>query len=230
MTRPARTVLITGATRGIGRALAEQLATAGDTVLLSARDEEAVVAAATDIRGDVHPIQLEVTDPTSVQAAAARIRADHGHLDVLVNNVGGLFDGPQRASTADLDVVRATLELNLFSAWRVIQCMLPLLRCGHDARIVNVSSENASLTRMTAGQPAYGLSKAALNALTRSLAAELDGEGITVHAASPGWTATEASDGGRPVPDGAASIKQVVDLPSDSGTGGFFQDGVPLPW
>ncbi|MGN6413134.1 SDR family NAD(P)-dependent oxidoreductase [Flexivirga sp.] len=238
---PRRTVLITGATRGIGRALAEQLAADGDIVLLSSRDGAAVAAAADEIAGNVrpagpdpvqiHPIQLDATDPVSVCDAAARIGRDHGHLDVLVNNVGGMFDGPSRASTVQLDTVRATFELNLFSAWRVTQAMLPLLRRGHEARIVNVSSETGSLTRMTAEQPAYGMSKAALNALTRSLAGELAAEGITVHAASPGFTATEAvAEGGRPVPDGAASIKAVIDLPAGSGTGGFFQDGAALPW
>ncbi len=150
---------------------------------------------------------------------------------MLVNNVGGVFDYAQQASTADLAVVQQALEMNLFSTWRVAQALLPLLRNAQDARIVNVSSEAASLTRMGAGTPAYSASKAALNALTRSLAAELAEHGITVHAASPGWTATDLGGaGGRPITEGAASIKHVVNLPAEAGTGGYYQDQQTLPW
>lgn len=183
--RPGR-----GANRGIGRELAAQLAADGDTV------------------------QLDTSEPASIEAAAREIEARHGHLDVLVNNVGGIFDYAQQASTADLGVVQDALEINLFSAWRVTPAMLPLLRTAQSgARIVTVSSEAASLERMGAGTPAYGASKAALNALTRSLAAELADDGITVHAGSPGWSATDlGGEGGRPVAEGAASVKNVVNL------------------
>jgi NAD(P)-dependent dehydrogenase (short-subunit alcohol dehydrogenase family) len=227
----ARIVLITGATRGIGRELAAQLAADGDTVLLSGRDVEAATKAVADIGGTVHPVQLDTSDQNSVAAAAKRIEAEHGRLDVLVNNVGGLFDYAQKASTADLTIVQQALEINLFSTWRVTQAVLPLLRKAQGARIVNVSSESASLERMAGNTPAYSASKAALNALTRSLAGELADEGITVHSASPGWTATDlGGEGGRPVAEGAASIKHIVNLEKEAGTGGFYQDGQSLPW
>jgi NAD(P)-dependent dehydrogenase (short-subunit alcohol dehydrogenase family) len=227
----ARIILVTGANRGIGRELAAQLVANGDTVLLGGRDIEAAAKAAAKIGGNAHPIQLDTSDKASIDAAAMKIEADFGRLDVLVNNVGGIFDYAQKASTADLTVVQQALEINLFSTWRVTQGMLPLLRKAQRARIVNVSSEAASLERMGASTPAYGASKAALNALTRTLAAELTEEGVTVHAASPGWTATDlGGEGGRPVAEGAASIRYVVDLPASSGTGGFYQDGKTLPW
>ncbi len=226
-----RVILITGATRGIGRELAAQLAANGDTVLLSGRDHGAATKAAAEIDGDARPIQLDTSNKASIEAAAKKIEADFGRLDVLINNVGGIFDYAQQASTADLAVVQQALEINFFGTWRVTQAMLPLLRKAQGARIVNVSSEKASLEHMTAGVPAYSTSKAALNALTRNLAAELAGERITVHAACPGWTATDlGGEGGRPVTEGAASIRYVVDLPADSGTGGFYQDGKPLAW
>ena len=227
----ARIILITGANRGIGRELANQLAADGDTVLLGARDIGATTKAAAEIGGNAHAVQLDISSQASVDAATKRIAADFGRLDVLVNNVGGVFDYAQLASTADLAVVQQALDINLFSAWRVTQAMLPLLREAPGARIVNVSSEKASLERMAAGVPAYSTSKAALNALTRNLAAELADQGITVNVACPGWTATDlGGQGGRPVSEGAASIKYVVNLPADAGTGGFYQDGKNLPW
>ncbi|WP_354260855.1 SDR family NAD(P)-dependent oxidoreductase [Arthrobacter sp. OAP107] len=227
----SRIILITGANRGIGRGLAAQFAADGETVLLSARNGDAAAQAAAEIGGDVHPIQLDATDQASIDVAVKQIEATHGRLDVLVNNVGGVFDYAQQASNADLGVVQEALNINLFSTWRVTQALLPLLRKAQGARIVNVSSEAASLERMGAGTPAYSASKAALNALTRSLAAELAGDGIIVHSASPGWTATDlGGEGGRPIAEGTASIKHVVNLPVGAGTGGFYQDQQILPW
>jgi NAD(P)-dependent dehydrogenase (short-subunit alcohol dehydrogenase family) len=227
----ARIILITGANRGLGRELAAQLAADGDTILLSARNADAAAQAAAEIGGDVHPIQLDTSDQASIDAAAKKIEAEYGRVDVLVNNVGGLFDYEQQPSTVDLGKVQDVLDINLFSKWRTTQAILPLVRKSETGRIVNVSSEAASLTRMGAHTSAYSASKAAMNAFTRALAVELTDEGIIVHAASPGWTATDlGGEGGRPVSEGAASIKHVVNLPASAGTGGFYQDSETLPW
>jgi NAD(P)-dependent dehydrogenase (short-subunit alcohol dehydrogenase family) len=227
----SRIVLITGANRGLGRELAAQLAADGDTVLLSARNGDAAAKAAAEIGGDVHPIQLDTSDEVSIEAAAKKVEAEHGRVDVLVNNVGGLFGFDQQPSTVDLGKVQDTLEMNLFSKWRTTQAFLPLVRKSENGRVVNVSSEAASIARMGPHSSAYSASKAALNAFTAALAAELADEGIIVHAASPGWTATDlGGEGGRPVPEGAASIKHVVNLSADEGTGGFYQDEEVLPW
>ena len=227
----ARIVLITGANRGIGRELAAQLAADGDTVLLTARDEQKAIQAAQEIGGDVHPIQLDATDQASIDAAAAKVEAEYGRIDVLVNNVGGLFSYDQQPSNVDLSRVQDTLNINLFSKWRTTQAFLPLVRKSDAGRIVNVSSEAGSITRVGPYTSAYSASKAALNSFTAALAAELKDEGITVHAASPGWTATDlGGEGGRPVPEGAASIKHVVNLPADAGSGGFYQDEEVVPW
>src|SRR5579859_774463 len=117
--------------------------------------------------------------------------ARFGRLDVLVNNAAILYDTWQQATTADLDVVRTALETNLFGAWRMCQVFLPLLRQSRAGRIVNVSSEGGSLASMGGGTPAYSVSKASLNALTRMLAAELRPERVLVNAVCPGWVATD---------------------------------------
>ena len=127
--------------------------------------------------------------------------------------------------------MREALETNLLGPWQVTQALLALLRRSEHGRIVNVSSEGGSLTNMGAGIPAYRSSKAALNALTRMLAAELRSDRILVNSVCPGWVATDmGGPGGRPVRDGAASIIWAIDLPDTGPSGGFYRDGRPLPW
>jgi NAD(P)-dependent dehydrogenase (short-subunit alcohol dehydrogenase family) len=175
----------------------------------------------------VRAVALDVADPESVRAAAAGLE----RLDAVVNNAAILYDTWQRGVDADLDQVRAALETNLLGAWRVTQAVLPLLRRSAAGRIVNVSSGAGALTDMGGGTPAYRTSKAALNALTRILAAELRGERILVNAVCPGWVATDMGGaGGRPVSEGAAGIVWAVELPDDGPTGGFFRDGRPIAW
>ena len=128
-------------------------------------------------------------------------------------------------------MVSEALEVNLLGAWRTTQALLPLLRRSRHGRIVNVSSGAGSITQMGAGPPAYQVSKAALNALTRTLAAELRPAGILVNAGCPGWVATDmGGPGGRPVAEGASGIVWAATLPDDGPTGGFFRDGRPVPW
>jgi NAD(P)-dependent dehydrogenase (short-subunit alcohol dehydrogenase family) len=232
-----RIAVVTGANRGIGREVARQLAVRGDTVLVTARDQAKADGAAAELRaggaveGELLPWWLDVTDPASVQRAADAIAERHGRLDVLVNSAAIHYDTWQRASDADLTVVREALETNLLGAWQTTLALLPLLRASGHGRIVNVSSESGSLAGMGGGTPAYSVSKAALNALTRILAAELRRDRILVNAVCPGWVATDmGGPGGRPVAEGAASVLWAVDLPDDGPTGGFFRDGHPLPW
>ncbi|MCX4990062.1 MULTISPECIES: SDR family NAD(P)-dependent oxidoreductase [unclassified Streptomyces] len=220
--------LVTGANRGIGHEVARLLAVAGHTVYLTARSAEAAADAPGAIGlPDVRPLRLDVTSEADIAAAARDIDA----LDVLINNAAITYDTWQRATTADLDVVRQAAETNLYGPWRLTQALLPLLRASGHPRIVNVSSEAASLAGMGGGTPAYSASKAALNALTRMFAAELRSDGILVNAVCPGWVATDmGGPGGRPVEEGAARVVWAATLPDDGPTGGFFRDGRPLSW
>ncbi|MFD6999762.1 SDR family NAD(P)-dependent oxidoreductase [Streptomyces mirabilis] len=219
--------LVTGANRGIGREVARQLAVAGHTVFLTARSAEAAAEAARAAGPDAHPLRLDVTSEADITAVARDLTA----LDVLVNNAAITYDTWQRATDADLDVVREAAETNLYGPWRLTQALLPLLRASAHPRVVNVSSEVASLTSMSGGTPAYTSTKAALNALTRMLAAELRPDRVLVNAVCPGWVATDmGGPGGRPVAEGAASVVWAATLPDDGPTGGFFRDGQPLPW
>ncbi len=226
--------LVTGANRGIGFETVRQLARRGMTVILGARDLAKAEAAAKKLEDEklrVLPRRLDVTDTESIQTLAAQTAKEFGRLDVLVNNAGILYDTWQQASNADLTQAHEALETNLFGAWRMSQAFVPLLRKSEHGRIVNVSSESGSLASMGAGTPAYSTSKAALNALTRLLAAELHDDRILVNSVCPGWVATEmGGSGGRPIAEGAASVVWAAALPDDGATGGFFRDGKPLPW
>lgn len=221
--------LVTGGNRGIGREVCRQLAARGHTVLLTARSARQATAAARDIGAE--PLRLDVTDAGSIADAARQVGDRYGRLDVLVNNAGICYDTWQRAASADLAVVREAMETNLYGPWLMVQQFLPWLRASDHPRIVNVSSESGSLASMGGGTPAYAVSKAGLNALTRMLADELRGDRILVNSACPGWTATDmGGPGGRPVADGAASVVWAATLPDDGPTGGFFRDGRPVPW
>jgi NAD(P)-dependent dehydrogenase (short-subunit alcohol dehydrogenase family) len=225
--------VVTGANRGIGLEVCRQLAELDYLVVLGSRDvEKGHRAAASLERADrVTACQLDVADDGSVLAAAAWVTAELGRCDVLVNNAAILYDTSARAESADLGVVHEALETNLFGAWRVTLALLPLLRQSTAGRIVNVSSQGGSLASMGAGTPAYHVSKAALNALTRTLAAELRPAGVLVNAVCPGWTATDmGGGGGRPVAAGAASVVWAATLADDGPSGGFFRDGKPVPW
>ena len=215
--------MVSGGNRGIGLAVVRDLAARGFTVIQGARDPDA----APEVDGDVHAVRLDVTDGESIGALSDGLR----RADVLVNNAAVAYDTWNRAATTDLDFVRDAFETNLFGAWALTQALLPQLRASGHGRVVNVSSGAGSLASMGGGTPAYQVSKAALNALTRTLAGELRGDGILVNAVCPGWVATDMGGaGGRPVEDGAASVVWGAVLPDDGPTGGFFRDGRALAW
>ena len=245
--------LITGANQGIGLQIAKDLALRGFTVLVGSRNLERGEAAAKTVVGDAHALQLDVTNKSSIAAAADRIRNEFGRLDVLINNAAisntGLRPGmtieeyakSTRPSIVSLDEVRTVWETNVFGVLAVYQAMLPLLREAPHARIVNVSSGVGSLTansdpnfpyRSIFG-PVYPASKTALNAMTVAMAIELESTGIKVNAVTPGYTKTNLNNytGTETVEEGAAEAVRVALLGPDSPTGTFTHAKLgTIPW
>jgi NAD(P)-dependent dehydrogenase (short-subunit alcohol dehydrogenase family) len=242
--------LVTGANKGIGLQIAKDLAAQGLTVLIGSRNLENGETAAKSVEGDAQAIQLDVTDQTSITAAADRIRSEFGRLDVLVNNAG-ISHAPAadrsleeivkagHLSAASLDEVRTVFETNVFGVIAVTQAMLPLLREATTARIVNVASSGGSLTlnsdptnphRSMFGT--YSASKAAANAVTVALAADLEAAGIKVNAACPGFTSTDLNffRGTRTVEQGAHQPVRLALIGSDGPTGTFSNEDGPVPW
>jgi NAD(P)-dependent dehydrogenase (short-subunit alcohol dehydrogenase family) len=233
--RSAGVALVTGANRGIGREVARQLAERDYEVILSARDQAKASAAADELSretgGKVTPLRLDVADPVSIAQAAEQVRSDPGSLDVLVNNAGIGSDFGVGGVEPDFEKVQAALDTNFFGAYRLTIALLPLLRESEHPRIVNVSSGMGGVAEMGGWSPGYRVSKAALNAMTRILSAELKGEGILINSACPGFVNTDM--GGpmgakKPVEDGAGGIVWLATLPDDGPSGGFFRDGEPV--
>jgi len=231
MSGDGQVALVTGANRGIGRETVRQLAARGYTVILTARGSGAAEAAAAEIDGDVRPLQLDVSDPASIDRAVDAVRASPGRLDVLVNNAGVGSDWGVAGADPDFDKIQQALDTNFFGAYRVTAGLLPLLRESEHPRIVNVSSGMGGVTEMGGWSPGYRVSKAALNAMTRILATELVDAGVLVNSACPGFVATDMGTqfgATKPVGDGAAGIVWLATLPDDGPTGGFFRDGKPI--
>ncbi|WP_028922865.1 SDR family NAD(P)-dependent oxidoreductase [Pseudonocardia acaciae] len=252
---PARrtVALVTGANKGIGYQVAAQLAKRGMTVLLGARNRAWGVKAAETLRaagaGDVRPIVMDVTDPDSVGAAATHLDIHFRRLDVLVNNAATYDEAARAACTgdtrhlpsgADLDVVRAVFETNVFGVITVTNAMLPLLSRSSAPRIVNVSSGLGSLSAMSDPDgplgkipPSIGYipSKTALNAVTVQYAREYRDTALLVNAADPGPCATELNPTAvRTAAAGARVAVRLATLGPDGPTGGFFNDDGPVPW
>ena len=151
-------------------------------------------------------------------------------LDILVNNAGIGGDTGSRGSDADLAEVKATVDTNLFGAWRLAKALIPLMERSGNGRIVNVSSGMGQLSDMGGGAPSYRLSKAGLNVLTRILSSELAGSGIKVNSVCPGWVKTDmgGASASKEVEDGADTPVWLATLPDDGPTGGFFRDRKPI--
>ena len=217
--------LVSGASRGIGAEIARQLAfDHGFVVFAGARDPGDVEEAE-----GIIPIELDVTDQGDVEAVQEQIGSDPGHLDALINNAG-VYGDPIGVVDYDLDRAHEVFEVNTFGPWRLCQAFVPLLQRSSEPRIVNVSSGAGQLSDMNGGRAAYRLSKAALNALTRTLAS--DERRIKVNSMCPGWVRTDmgGSSATRSVEEGADTAVWLATLPDDGPTGGFFRNRKPIPW
>lgn len=217
--------LVSGAGRGIGAEIARELARDhGFLVFAGARNPDDVGR----IEG-IEPIRLDVTDQGTIDAARERIEAGPARLDALVNNAG-VYGEPVGAADYDLEDAHEVLEVNTFGPWRLIEAFLPLMRSSSQPRIVNVSSGAGQLSDMNGSRAAYRLSKAALNALTRTLA--WDERWVKVNSMCPGWVRTDMGGSGAPksVEEGADTAVWLATLPDAGPTGGFFRNRKPIPW
>lgn len=237
---PGMIALVTGANSGIGFDTARHLAGLGVTVWVGARDLAKGRTAAAELGPSAHAVQLDVTDPSSVEAAVRQV----GSLDILVNNAG-VNPGGEDIDGTSIEQFRVAYETNVFGLIGVTQAFLPALRRSAHPRIVNVSSGTGSLTwnsgpnpqfdweRVKGGGIAYRSSKTAVNAVTLLMAQAL-GEDVTVNALAPGLRRTNLvagmSVGGDPAEAAAGAVRLAL-LPDDGPTGALWSwDGTRVPW
>lgn len=230
-------VVVTGANRGIGFEICRQLAERGARVVLTARSAEAGQAALSKLASShktgpsAQFYPLSVTDSASITALREFLDRTFGRLDVLINNAGIIADEEAAGLEVKLATVRDTLETNTLAPLHLAQTLAPLLKRSHAGRIVNVSSGMGALSEMGGGHAAYRISKAALNAVTGILAAELRGA-VAVNSMCPGWVKTDMGgpNAERDVSQGAdTAVWLALDAPQDL-TGNFLRDRQIIAW
>lgn len=241
--------VVTGSNKGLGYAIARKLAQQeGIRVILTSRKEEEGIAAqqklATEnIQVDYH--SLDVTSDSSVDELTKWLQQTYGKVDILVNNAGvNPTMQPEEASllTVHLETLLSTLTTNVLAVLRITQAFLPLMKVANYGRIVNISTEMASLTTMESDYyplaPSYRLSKIGLNGLTALFAKELQGSNILVNAYSPGWMQTDMGGADAPftAEEGAETAVYLATLPEGGAQGKFFAEmrkfggPIALPW
>lgn len=229
-------VLVTGANRGIGLEFARQLLNRGARVIAACRDPGKALkltALAAAHPGHLTVLPLDLTKERSIAELARQAAAATDALDLLINNAGMLVAG-ERYGELVARTINDTFDVNVVGPLLLSQALTPLLARGESAKIVNLSSDLGSLARTTSFYtPSYAISKAALNMVTRLLAAELAPAGISVISVSPGWVKTDMGGTQAPVTP-AASVIGLLSIISglqrrDSGR--FFDHaGAALPW
>jgi NAD(P)-dependent dehydrogenase (short-subunit alcohol dehydrogenase family) len=227
-------IVVTGGNRGIGFEICRQLVTRGAQVVLTARKSEAgreavEKLAAQKLTARFHP--LDVTSSESASALRDFLERTFGRQDVLINNAGIITDDEASGLEVKLSIVRTTLETNTLAPLQLSQTLLPLLKRSRAGRIVNMSSGMGALSDMSGGYAAYRISKAALNAVTGILAAELRGA-VAVNSMCPGWVRTDmgGANAERDVAQGAdTAVWLALDAPQDL-SGKFLRDRKVIPW
>jgi NAD(P)-dependent dehydrogenase (short-subunit alcohol dehydrogenase family) len=240
---PSQIALVTGANKGIGFETARQLGLKGMHIFLGSRDPGRGRTAAAKLKSqgiEAEAVELDVTKPETIRAAAEVISNQFGRLDVLVNNVGVASDDKtKKPSEQSLETWREGFEVNFFGMVSVTQAFLPLLRKSKAGRIVNLSSGLGSITLHNdpnSGFPktmaVYSVSKTAVVAWTVQLAAELKDSPIKVNSCDPGWVKTDLGGPDAPmeVEDGAKTSVRLATLDADGPSGGFFKGKNPVPW
>ena len=237
MLQKGQLAIVTGANRGLGRGCAEALYAKGLDVAVCARSVRKAEATVVEIEkdtptesGEVKAFELDVSDGRSIDSFLSKLFSDSERVPAVLINNAGIF--PRSAGlAAEPDELAEAYTVNTLGPFRLIKEILPRMNKAGFGRIVNVSSGMGGIAEMQGGFPAYRLSKAALNALTKVAAAEASGD-VKVNSVCPGWVQTEmgGANATRSIAEGVRSILWAAELSEDGPNGGFFRDGKALAW
>lgn len=238
-----KTVLITGANKGIGFETAKQLAQSGYFVYLGSRDKIKGLEALEKLKAlginNVDCIEIDVTNINSIKLARKELESKVKQLDVLINNAGIGGGQAQNLSTGEIENLRKVFDTNFFGAVQTTQQFISLLKKSNEPRIVNVSSGLGSLTIHSSTQnpnyaiyDTYSCSKTALNSFTVLLAKEFRNTNFKINSVTPGYTATDLNQfkGTGTVEQAAKTIVKYAILNNGGPTGKFFSDDGEIDW
>lgn len=232
-------ILITGTNRGIGLEMVRQYAQRPNTLIFAAcrnpSEAAELNALASQYPGRVIVIQLEVTDQESISAAAEKVAGKVDGLDLLINNAAINPSRPKQLfGEMTAEMMLSILHVNSVAPLMVVQAFAALLKAGVQAKVVNISSGLGSMTRkLTGGLYGYSPSKAALNMVTRGLAADLKPYGITTISLHPGWVQTDmgSAEADLTPAESVGALLKVVDGLTEKDNGIYLRwDGEALPW
>lgn len=231
-----KVAVVTGGNRGIGLEVCRQLSQLDFVVILTSRDEAKGLAAVRELNkqeASVRHFTLDVTHPAQILQLKAFLEEEYGRCDVLVNNAGIMLDkNDNNFFNTDLATFRTTMETNVYGPILLCQTLVPLMRKNNYGRIINISSGLGQLSEMQGGYSAYRVSKTAINAVTRMVAAEVSGTNILVNSMCPGWVKTDMGGPNAPrsVKEGADTITWLATLPDSGPTGKIFRDRKEVSW
>jgi len=236
----SKVAVVTGANRGLGHALTVALAEDGYKVFMIGRNKIEIDNASAKLQEqglNVEGFEADVSKARHITALSSYVQSQFDHLDILINNAGviiepGGLESQVTCFTVNPEIVEEAYSINAVGSLRMVQAFYDLMKKARQPRIVNVSSAMGTLSEMKGGWPAYRMSKAAMNAMTGILAAELEDTRIKVNSVCPGWVKTDMGgpNATRTIEEGIAGILWAAKLPPDGPTGGFFKDGKPIPW
>lgn len=224
--------LVTGSNKGIGFEISKQLADQGFQVIMTARNTKRGTEAALKLKNlglNVVFMVLDIENTVSISSFVSEFQKAYDCLDVLINNAAILEDSKYHISNIPGPLLDRTLKINLQGPLLLTQKLLPALLKSDDPRIINLSSSMGALHQMSGGYPAYRISKAALNAFTKILAAEEPR--LTVNSVSPGWVKTDMGGqmAARTVVKGAETPVWLATV-DQSPSGRFFHDKDEIGW
>lgn len=226
--------VVTGANRGMGKAVSEKLATLNYHVIMVGRHEKEINEAAlflSDKKLSVEAFVADLENEKDIQKLVKYISDKYGALDVLINNAGIYVEEGDIFSAKD-SVMQSTFEINTMAPYRLMKGLIPLMQEHGYGRVVNVSSGLGSFHGSSSNCPAYCVSKVSLNMLTKLFASEVNGTHVKVNAICPGWVRTDMGgpNATRSIEEGISGMIWAATLDETGPNGGFFRDGHPIDW